>query len=60
MKLEYFNYMIGIGLYEENFLEVCKHYLAIYQDQKIKEDPVKLEEVSDYFLYIKSSQMHFC
>lgn len=45
MKLEYFNYMIGIGLYEENFLEVCKHYLAIYQDQKIKEDPVKLEEM---------------
>jgi hypothetical protein len=35
MKLEYYNYVIGIGLSERQYLDVCKHYLVLFRDEKL-------------------------
>lgn len=38
MKLEYYKYMIQIGLHEESYLNVCKHFLCIFKTPKAGED----------------------
>jgi len=44
MKLEYYKYMIEVGLNGEDYLEVCKHYRAVFVTPKIQADPAKINE----------------
>ncbi|KAI1728848.1 PCI domain-containing protein [Ditylenchus destructor] len=44
MKLEYYKYMIQIGLHDEDYLEVCKHYRAVFNTPKVQSDPAKMAE----------------
>uniref|UniRef100_A0A915MW10 PCI domain-containing protein n=1 Tax=Meloidogyne javanica TaxID=6303 RepID=A0A915MW10_MELJA len=39
MKLEFYKYMIQIGLNDESYLDVCKHFLSIFKTPKSAEDP---------------------
>ncbi|CAI4226218.1 unnamed protein product [Auanema sp. JU1783] len=41
LKLKYYNLMITIGLQESQYLEVCRHYRAIFDTPIIKADPEK-------------------
>jgi 26S proteasome regulatory subunit N5 len=49
MKLEFYKYMIQIGLHDESYLDVCKHFLCIFKTPKAEEDPHTHLEV--YFLF---------
>uniref|UniRef100_A0A915DUW3 PCI domain-containing protein n=1 Tax=Ditylenchus dipsaci TaxID=166011 RepID=A0A915DUW3_9BILA len=44
MKLEYYKYMIEIGLNGEDYLDVCKHYRAVFATPKVQADPLKITE----------------
>ncbi|KAL3097830.1 hypothetical protein niasHS_000565 [Heterodera schachtii] len=45
MKLEFYKYMVQIGLSENNYLDVCKHFLAILNTPQIQENNVKKIEI---------------
>ncbi|KAI3415981.1 hypothetical protein GPALN_005539 [Globodera pallida] len=45
MKLEFYKYMVQIGLSENNYLDVCKHFLAIFKTPRIQESDIKKLEV---------------
>lgn len=40
--------MIQIGLFNENYLDVCKHYRSVFETPKIKNDSLKATEVICY------------
>lgn len=45
MKLEFYKYMVQIGLRDEAFLDVCKHFMAIFKTPAIQADNTKQLEV---------------
>jgi len=45
MKLEFYDYVIAIELDDANYLEVCKHYLAVFKAPKITEDTDRTKEI---------------
>jgi 26S proteasome regulatory subunit N5 len=45
MKIEYYKYMVEIGLQETNYLDVCRHYRALFETAKIQADKDKMKEV---------------
>lgn len=49
LKLEYYKYMIQIGLFNEDYLDVCKHYRAVFETSKVKNDNLKANEVIIFY-----------
>jgi len=45
MRIEYYKYMVEIGLQEKNYLDVCRHYRALFDTVKIQNDKDKVKEV---------------
>uniref|UniRef100_A0AC34QPR9 PCI domain-containing protein n=1 Tax=Panagrolaimus sp. JU765 TaxID=591449 RepID=A0AC34QPR9_9BILA len=45
MRIEYYKYMVEIGLNEKNYLEVCRHYRALFDTAKVQSDKEKVKEV---------------
>jgi len=45
LKLEYYNQQIQIAKHEDQYLEVCKNYRAIYDTPSVKENPEELQAV---------------
>ena len=45
MKLEFYKYMVEIGLNENNYLDVCKHFLAIFKTPQIQQSDIRKGEV---------------
>lgn len=45
LKLEYYHYMITIGLHDGNYLDVCRYYRAIFETPKIQADKGRASEV---------------
>jgi len=56
MKMEYYNYMIGIGLHEENYLDVCKYYMAVFRDPVNENAEFEKEILKRVVLYIVLSR----
>lgn len=53
MKLEYYKYMVQIGLQDEAYLDVSKHFMAIMKTPRIQEDePKQLEILKCVVLYL--------
>lgn len=46
LRLRYYELMIGISLYEDKHLDVCKHYRAVYDTPSVKADEAKWKDVS--------------
>lgn len=51
LKLKYYELLIRIGLYEDNYLEVCKYYIAVYNTPSIMEDEFKWKDVLQNIVY---------
>ncbi|KAG5438885.1 hypothetical protein PCANB_002215 [Pneumocystis canis] len=51
LKLRYYELLIRIGLYEDNYLEVCKHYRAVYNTPSIIKDESKWKDVLQNIVY---------
>ncbi|KAG5514023.1 hypothetical protein PMAC_000645 [Pneumocystis sp. 'macacae'] len=51
LKLKYYELLIRIGLYEDNYLEVCKYYRAVYNTPNIIEDESKWKDVLQNVVY---------
>ncbi|KTW30363.1 hypothetical protein T552_00836 [Pneumocystis carinii B80] len=51
LKLRYYELLIRIGLYEDNYLEVCKYYKAVYDTPSIIEDETKWKDVLQNIVY---------
>jgi len=45
LKLKFYHLMIDLDQHDGSYLAICKHFLAIYNTQVIKDDPLKLKEV---------------
>jgi hypothetical protein len=45
LKLKFYRLMIELDQHDGSYLAVCKHYLAIYNTQCIKDDAQKCKEV---------------
>ncbi|CAD6197722.1 unnamed protein product [Caenorhabditis auriculariae] len=41
LKLKYYDQMVKIGLHDENYLDICRYYRAIYETPKVKSDSAK-------------------
>jgi len=53
LKLKYYQLMIEIDLHNSRYLEVCRHYQAVYQTESIKQDPVKRQQtLKNVVLYV--------
>ncbi|ETN70878.1 hypothetical protein NECAME_14479 [Necator americanus] len=52
LKLRFYNLMITIGLQDSKYLEVCRHYRAIFDTPKIAADTEKSRMVSPLFCFI--------
>lgn len=46
LKLRYYELMIKISLHDDKYLDVCKHYRAVFDSKTIKDDEAKWKEVS--------------
>ncbi|PAV76947.1 hypothetical protein WR25_18750 [Diploscapter pachys] len=44
MKLKYYELMIRIALNDRSYLDICKHYRAVFDTNKINQDPTKSKE----------------
>lgn len=51
LKLRYYELLIRIGLYEDNYLEVCKYYKAVYDTPSIIQDESKWKNVLQNIVY---------
>ncbi|EMR10696.1 hypothetical protein PNEG_00847 [Pneumocystis murina B123] len=51
LKLKYYELLIRIGLYEDNYLEVCKYYKAVYDTPSIIQDESKWKDVLQNIVY---------
>ena len=49
MKLKYYELMIRIALNDRSYLDICKHYRAVFDTNKINQDPTKSKEVRQTF-----------
>jgi 26S proteasome regulatory subunit N5 len=57
LKLRYYDYMIKLDQHEGTYLNICKHYRAVYETPKIKEDPEKkIDTLKLTALYVVLSQ----
>uniref|UniRef100_A0A0N5A4Q7 PCI domain-containing protein n=1 Tax=Parastrongyloides trichosuri TaxID=131310 RepID=A0A0N5A4Q7_PARTI len=57
LKLIFYNYMIQISLHDEEYLEVSRHYLAIFNTPVVQENPVEYEHaLKCATLYVLLSQ----
>uniref|UniRef100_A0A914E8Q2 PCI domain-containing protein n=1 Tax=Acrobeloides nanus TaxID=290746 RepID=A0A914E8Q2_9BILA len=45
LKLEFYGYMIEVGLHDADYLEVCRHFRAVFETPMIKDDQEKAFEV---------------
>ncbi|KAJ1725362.1 proteasome regulatory particle subunit, partial [Coemansia biformis] len=50
LKLRFYELMIQYDLYEENYLEVCRHYNQVYTTKCISEDPEKWRPVLEHIV----------
>ena len=44
LKLKYYQLMIELGFYEQNFLTICRHYKAVYDTPVVKDTVEKMKE----------------
>jgi len=44
LKLKYYQLMIELGHFEDDYLTICKHYRAVYDTPCVLEDPMKRKE----------------
>lgn len=53
LKLKYYQLMIEIDLHYSKYLDVCRHYQAVFQTESIKQDSVKrLQTLKNVVLYV--------
>lgn len=53
LKLKYYQLMIEIDQHASKYLDICRHYQAVFQTQAIKDDPVKRQEaLKNVVLYV--------
>ena len=61
LKLKYYNLMIALSHHDDDYLAVCRHYLAMYQTPYIMSDEVKWSEVAMSVnlcvLYVQSTSL---
>lgn len=52
LKLKYYQLMIEIDQHNSKYLDICRHYQAVFQTQSIKDDPIKRQQtVKNVVLY---------
>ncbi|RHZ54756.1 hypothetical protein Glove_423g21 [Diversispora epigaea] len=51
LKLRYYELMIQHALHEEQYLNVCKYYLQVYDTPSIKEDEQKWRDILENIIY---------
>lgn len=53
LKLKYYQLMIEIDQHNSKYLNICRHYQAVFQTKSIKEDPVKKQQtLKNVVLYV--------
>lgn len=53
LKLKYYQLMIEIDQHDSRYLDICRHYQAVFQTQAIKDDPIKRQEaLKNVVLYV--------
>ena len=53
LKLKYCQLMIEIDQHYSNYLDICRHYQAVFQTPSIKDDPAKRQEaLKNVVLYV--------
>ncbi|KAK9464385.1 hypothetical protein V1512DRAFT_278440 [Lipomyces arxii] len=45
LRLRYYELMIRVSLHDDKYLDVCKHYRAVYSTPSVKEDDTKWKDV---------------
>ncbi|KAI6179318.1 PCI domain-containing protein [Aphelenchoides besseyi] len=45
LKLEFYTYKIAIGLNDNNYLDVCRHYRCVFDTPKVQADDGKVKEI---------------
>jgi len=57
LRLKFYEYMIELGLHEQNYLDICKHYRAVYDTKSVQEDQTKkLVAMKNVILFIVLSK----
>jgi len=57
LRLKFYQYMIEYDLHEQNYLDTCKHYRAVYDTQSIQADQdKKLTAMKNVILFIALSK----
>ncbi|KAK9473518.1 PCI domain-containing protein [Dipodascopsis tothii] len=51
LRLRYYELMIVIALYEDRYLDLCKHYRAVYATKSVREDDTKWKDVLKNIVY---------
>jgi len=41
LRLKFYEYMIDLGLHEQNYLDICKNYRAVYDTKTVQEEAEK-------------------
>lgn len=44
LKLKYYQLMIEIDQHNAKYLDICRHYQAVFQTKSIKDDPIKRQQ----------------
>merc|ERR1712141_688556 len=53
LKLKFYRYMVEMDEHERNYLNICRHYRAVYDTPSIQEDSVqKLQTLKNVALFI--------
>ena len=53
IKLKYYQLMIEIDQHYSKYLDICRHYQAVFRTQSIKDDPVKRQQtIKNVILYV--------
>lgn len=55
LKLKFYDQQIQLAKQDEKYLDVCKHYRAVYDTPSVVEDPLKLKSVSTYQPRVKET-----
>jgi 26S proteasome regulatory subunit N5 len=45
LRLRFYELMIQISLHDDKYLDVCKHYRAVYDTPSVKDDEFKWKDV---------------
>lgn len=51
LKLRYYSLLIKIGIHNNQYLEVCQHYRAVYDTPRVQEDEAKWKEALEHIVY---------